>query len=160
MGGRTVSEAPFRWHSRRKQIHKFSAVTGNTHLRPLTQTRQGKLGRLCHISSLFAPSLRFFSLSFGQLTMIYWFFFSLEQTITEHCRETPHPPPTPISVVSGKVIYAWIGWLWPESMTEFPSVKRCLLQLNSLLFIKHFKTTEYTQYTSRQLRTKVKHTQQ
>lgn len=89
--GPTVSEAPFRWRSRRKQIRKFSAVTGNTHLRPLTQTEQGTLGRLCHISSLLATSLGFFfSLFFGQLTVVYWK-KCLEQEITEHCLGTPPP---------------------------------------------------------------------
>lgn len=56
--GRTVSEAPFRWLSTRKQIRKFSAVTGDTHKHPLTQTKQGERERLCCVSSLLVPSLR------------------------------------------------------------------------------------------------------
>lgn len=66
--GRTVSEAPFRWLSTRKQIHKFSAVTGDTHEHPLTQTKQGERGGLCcFLTSRTVPQINFFPLLVGQL---------------------------------------------------------------------------------------------
>lgn len=70
--GRTVSEAPFRWLSTRKQIHKFSAVTGDTREHPLTQTKQGERGRLCCVSSLLVPPLRLSFSFIGQSTVAFW----------------------------------------------------------------------------------------